>query len=243
MSRVQLRYISIWVMCRTMKVKIKLERSHNSRDVWAKRGTMKILGAIIAGGQSRRMAGVNKLLLKLNGEPLVARAAKKLGAHSDQVVMNLNQSEELIDALGYEIIHDEHADHQGPLAGIYSVLNWVRQNNVPVDYVMTAPADAPFFPKDLVKTLKDAIGSNDIAIAHYNGYSQQLFGLWSINCLDDLSLHLNNPDNRKLMTFIRSKNWVQVDIKEQDFDPFMNVNTPEEWEKAQKMLALNGELE
>lgn len=204
---------------------------------------MKVLGAIIAGGQSRRMAGVNKLLLELDRETLVVRAAKRLGAQTDNVVINVNDSEPIIDALGYDIISDEHADHQGPLAGVFSVLDWVRRNDVAVDYVMTAPADAPFFPTNLVETLQNAIGSQDIAIAHYNGYSQQLFGLWSVNCLEDLSIYLENPENRKVMTFIRSKNWVQVDIKTQDMDPFMNINTPEDWDKAQQILASNGELE
>ena len=204
---------------------------------------MKILGAIIAGGQSRRMAGANKLLLKLDGEPLIARAAKRLGAQTANVVINVNNSEPIIDALGYDIISDAHADHQGPLAGVYSVLNWVKQNDVEVDYIMTAPADAPFFPKNLVETLQNAIGSHDIAIAHYNGYSQQLFGLWSVDCFDDLSNYLENPENRKVMTFIQSKKWVQVDIKTQDLDPFMNINTPEDWDQAQKILASNGELE
>ncbi len=204
---------------------------------------MKILGAIIAGGQSRRMAGANKLLLKLDGEPLIARAAKRLGAQTAKVVINVNDSEPIIDALGYDIISDEHADHQGPLAGVFSVLNWVKQNDGAVDYIMTAPADAPFFPTNLVETLQNAIGSHDIAIARYKGYSQQLFGLWSVDCFDDLSIYLENPDNRKVMTFIRSKNWVQVDIKTQEIDPFMNINTPEEWDKAQQILASNGELE
>ena len=204
---------------------------------------MKILGAIIAGGQSRRMAGANKLLLKLDGEPLIARAAKRLGAQTANVVINVNNSEPIIDALGYDIISDAHADHQGPLAGVYSVLNWVKQNDVAVDYIMTTPADAPFFPTNLVETLQNAIGSHDIAIAHYNGYSQQLFGLWSVDCLEDLSVYLENPENRKVMTFIRSKKWVQVDIKDQVIDPFMNINTPEDWDKAQQIIASNGELE
>jgi molybdopterin-guanine dinucleotide biosynthesis protein A len=102
---------------------------------------------------------------------------------------------------------------------------------------MTAPADAPFFPDDLSKVLNDAIGANDIAIAHYDGYPQQLFGLWSVECLKDLSLFLENPDNRKVMSFIRSKNWVQVDIKKQQVDPFMNINTPEDWQMAQDIVA------
>jgi molybdopterin-guanine dinucleotide biosynthesis protein A len=198
---------------------------------------MNILGAIIAGGQSRRMAGSNKLFLKLLDECLVERAARKLKQQIGQVVINLNKEEDAVKLHEYDIILDEHNDHQGPLAGIYSVLNWVRQNHDKIDYVMTAPADAPFFPDDLSKVLNDAIGANDIAIIHYDGYPQQLFGLWSVKCLKDLSRFLENPDNRKVMSFIRSKNWVQVDIKKQQVDPFMNINTPEDWQMAQDIVA------
>lgn len=201
---------------------------------------MNILGAIIAGGQSRRMTGANKLLLKLKDELLVERAARKLSKQTDQVVVNLNQQEQSVSALGYQIILDEHEEHQGPLAGIHSVLNWVVHKNAEIDYIMTAPADAPFFPQDLVIKLRNAIGKNDIAIAHYDGYPQQLFGLWSIRCLKDLSCYLDDPDNRKVMTFIRSNNWVQVEIQKQSIDPFMNINTQDDWQKAINIAAQGG---
>ena len=206
------------------------------------REEMNILGAIIAGGQSRRMAGANKLLLELNGEYLVARAARKLSQHVDQVVINLQSEEKTVASLGYPIILDEQKDHLGPLAGISSVLKWVANSGMDIDYVMTVPADAPFFPTDLVNKLKAAIGSNDIAIAHYDGYSQQLFGLWSVKCSDDLSEYLDDPDNRKVMTFIRSQNWVQVEIQKQDVDPFMNINTQEDWQLAQSIPDKDGAL-
>lgn len=203
---------------------------------------MNILGAIIAGGQSRRMAGTNKLLLELNGEYLVARAARRLSQQTDQVVINLQSNEKTVASLGYPIVLDDQNDHLGPLAGISSVLKWVARSGIDIDYIMTVPADAPFFPADLVNNLKDAIGSNDIAIAHYGGYSQQLFGLWSVGCSDDLSDYLDNPDNRKVMTFIRSQKWVQVEIEKQDFDPFMNINTQEDWQLALKTAEKDGAL-
>lgn len=203
---------------------------------------MNILGAIIAGGQSRRMAGANKLLLELKGEYLVARAARRLSLQTDQVVINLQNEEKTVASLGYPIILDEQNDHLGPLAGISSVLKWVASSGIDIDYIMTVPADAPFFPPDLVNKLKNAIGSNDIAIAHYGGYSQQLFGLWSVGCSDDLSIYLDNPDNRKVMTFIRSRKWVQVEIEKQDVDPFMNINTQEDWQLAQNIAEKDGAL-
>lgn len=198
---------------------------------------MNILGAIIAGGQSRRMAGSNKLFLKLQDEFLIERAARKLNQQIGQLVINLNREEDAVKSLGYQIILDQHNDHQGPLAGIYSALNWAQKSDDKIDYVLTAPADAPFFPDDLSKVLSNAIGNNDIAIAQYDGYPQQLFGLWSVKCLKDLSLFLENPDNRKVISFIRSKNWVQVDINKQQTDPFMNINTPQDWQMAQDIVA------
>lgn len=202
---------------------------------------MNILGAIIAGGQSRRMAGSNKLFLKLQDEFLIERAARKLNQQIGQLVINLNREEDAVKSLGYQIILDQHNDHQGPLAGIYSALNWAQKSDDKIDYVLTAPADAPFFPDDLSKVLSNAIGNNDIAIAQYDGYPQQLFGLWSVKCLKDLSLFLENPDNRKVISFIRSKNWVQVDINKQQTDPFMNINTPQDWQMAQDIVAKQGD--
>ena len=198
---------------------------------------MNILGAIIAGGQSRRMAGSNKLFLKLQDEFLIERAARKLNQQIGQLVINLNREEDAVKSLGYQIILDQYNDHQGPLAGIYSALNWAQKSDDKIDYVLTAPADAPFFPDDLSKVLSNAIGNNDIAIAQYDGYPQQLFGLWSVKCLKDLSLFLENPDNRKVISFIRSKNWVQVDINKQQPDPFMNINTAQDWQMAQDIVA------
>lgn len=198
---------------------------------------MKIYGAVIAGGQSRRMGADDKLLLELDKEPLVERAARRLASQTSGIVINLNNSNDQIKNLDYQIVLDGTDSSDGPLAGILAVLKWLKSKQTDTDYLATAPADAPFFPSDIVKTSSAAIGDNKIAIPFYAGYPQQLFGLWSLSCIESLERYLANPDNRKVMSYIRSQNWVKVEIATAEHDPFYNVNTLPDWELAQKMFA------
>jgi molybdopterin-guanine dinucleotide biosynthesis protein A len=200
---------------------------------------MKLLGAVIAGGLSRRMGETDKLWLELNGEALIARAARRLGAQTGEVVLNVNRPDERLHALGLPIVPDMNADYQGPLAGIAAMLGWTAENRPDVTHLVACSVDSPFFPDDLGAHLTAGSRGNpgEIAIAFSKDYPQPVFGLWPVACHAALIRFLEETGNLKVMAFVRSQPWRRVDFPPGDPPAFFNINTPEDHAEAERFVA------
>lgn len=198
-------------------------------------GNTKILGVVIAGGLSRRMGSQDKLWIELNGESLIARAARRLAYQTGEVILNVNRYDEKLDKIGLPIISDINGSYQGPLAGIAAALQWVKENRSNIIHVIGVSVDSPFFSGDLVARLEDGAEANpnEIAIAFSEGYPQPVFGLWPLTCLDPLKSFLEETDNLKVMAFVKSQPWRRVDFPASDPPAFFNINTPEDLTRAQ----------
>jgi molybdopterin-guanine dinucleotide biosynthesis protein A len=197
-----------------------------------------ILGAIIAGGLSRRMGGIDKLWIEFAGEPLIARAARRLAGQTGRVILNANRPDERLERLGYPIAPDIEQNYQGPLAGLLAALHWVRMHAPDVTHLVTAPADSPFFPADLTERLiASAKGrAGDIAIAFCDGSPQPVFGLWPVSCLPSLEQFLDSAGSLKVMDFVRSRNGRRVDFEPGEPPAFFNINTSEDYETALALM-------
>ena len=75
-----------------------------------------ITGVVLAGGKARRMGGVDKGLLELNGKPLWQHVADALMTQLSHVVVNANRHQEIYQVSGLKVIEDSLADYPGPLA-------------------------------------------------------------------------------------------------------------------------------
>jgi uncharacterized protein YihD (DUF1040 family) len=69
-----------------------------------------ITGVVLAGGKARRMGGVDKGLLELNGKPLWQHVADALMTQLSHVVVNANRHQEIYQASGLKVIEDSLAD-------------------------------------------------------------------------------------------------------------------------------------
>jgi molybdopterin-guanine dinucleotide biosynthesis protein A len=105
-------------------------------------------GAILAGGQGRRMGYVNKGLVSHQGRYLFEYAVNNLRPHVSDLVIVTNTDAERYQALGYEAIHDEQFRGQGPLAGFLAALVHAR-----TPYVAFAPCDQGPLPEDVYPLL------------------------------------------------------------------------------------------
>src|SRR5687767_8689050 len=104
-----------------------------------------VSGIVLAGGQGRRMGGVDKGLKALRGKPMVEWVLARLAPQVDEVVINANQNLEIYRKLGYPVVTDEISGFAGPLAGLHAGLKAAKH-----DLVVTVPCDSPFLPEDLV---------------------------------------------------------------------------------------------
>jgi molybdopterin-guanine dinucleotide biosynthesis protein A len=205
-------------------------------------GGVKLLGVVIAGGLSRRMGDRDKLWLDLQGEPLIARAARRLARQTGDVVLNVNRYDKRLDEIGLPVVADLNEDYQGPLAGIVAALRWVHENRPDVTHVVAVSVDSPFFPDDLVSRLTADLDArpDEIAIAFSEDYPQPVFGLWPIACLAPLNGFLDDTDNLKVMAFVRSQPWRRVEFPTGSPPAFFNINTPDDLATAQGLLEEEG---
>ena len=191
------------------------------------------LGVILAGGKATRMGGGDKGLLPLGEGTILDQVMTRLSPQVAGMALNANGDAERFAALGMPVLADSIEGHPGPLAGVLAGLDWAAGQGA--ESIVTVAADTPFFPCDLVPRLQLAAEdmAHPLALAATPDGRQPTFGLWPVALRDDLRSALQEGLRKVVMWTDRH------DGREAMFDeagePFFNVNTPEDLEKAQAM--------
>jgi molybdopterin-guanine dinucleotide biosynthesis protein A len=182
-----------------------------------------ITGVILAGGQGRRMGGVDKGLQPLRGRPMVAWVIERFAPQVDEVLINANQNLERYGALGHRVIPDEIRGYAGPLAGLHRGLTEAEH-----ELVATVPCDSPFLPRDLVARLRSALERNaaEIAVARTGNQPHPVFCLCHRSVLPGLTAFLAGG-GRKIDAWYAKLKVVEVAFDDNP-DAFSNINTGEE---------------
>ncbi len=107
-----------------------------------------ITGFVLAGGQSRRMGGVNKALVDHGGQPLYRYAVENLSACCDTILINTNRDQSVFREAGFSVVEDREFLDCGPVAGVYTALS---EANTP--YVAIAACDQLALPALVYQTL------------------------------------------------------------------------------------------
>ena len=185
--------------------------------------TSLVTGVILAGGQGRRMGGVDKGLKVLRGKPMVAWVLERFAPQVDEVLINANQNLERYAALGHRVIPDEIAGYAGPLAGLHRGLTEAAH-----PFVATVPCDSPFLPRDLVPRLRAALERNEaeIAVAKTGEQPHPVFCLCRKRVLPGLTDFLA-AGGRKIDAWYAKLKVVEVAFNDNP-DGFSNINTGEE---------------
>ena len=190
-----------------------------------------IAGVILAGGQSRRM-GENKALLTLAGRTLMERALERLRPQVSRLALNLHEA--VTEVPGLAVVLDEGGDHQGPLAGILAALRWAEREGF--RWVATAAVDTPFFPTDLVQRLSAAAQDKTMAAASSGGRLHPVFGVWETTLAQALEIETASG-LRSARQWVASHDAGFADWPVEPFDPFFNINQPDDVAKAARILA------
>ena len=182
-----------------------------------------ITGAILAGGMGRRMGGVDKGLVEVAGQPMVAWTLNALTPQVGHVLINANRSQETYAAFGLPVVEDQHSGFQGPLAGLHAVLSAAE-----TPFVAIVPCDTPRLPHDLIARLGQALisDSSELAVAQAGGRVHTLHGLFRRDLLDDLSRALATGE-RKPDAWYATRRWSRVNFDDVA-SAFDNINTPEQ---------------
>ena len=191
------------------------------------------LGVILAGGQATRMGGGDKGLLRLDDKTILDHVIARLEPQLETIALNANGDPARLAALKLTIIPDSISGFAGPLSGVLAGLDWAASKGA--THIVTAAADTPFLPCDLVPQLQLAaeIAGVDLALSATPDGRQPTFGLWPVRLREDLRAALNGGV-RKVVQWTSRHNAATAAFP--DSRQFFNVNTPADLETARGML-------
>ena len=185
--------------------------------------TPPVTGVVLAGGQARRMGGVDKGLTLLRGKAMAQWAIERFAPQVDEVLINANQNLEAYAAFGHRVIPDAISGFAGPLAGLHRGLSEASHG-----LVATVPCDSPFLPLDLVSRLYVAMSREgvELAVARTGEQPHPVFCLCRKTVLWSLTSFLQSG-GRKIDAWYSALKVVEVPFDDQP-DAFSNINTEAE---------------
>lgn len=193
------------------------------------------LGVVLAGGQATRMGGGDKGLLPLGATTLLGHVIDRLSPQVADLALNANGDAQRFNSFGLTVLKDPIDGFAGPLAGVLAGLEWA--SDLGATHIVTAAADTPFFPGDLVPRLmvQAEVDGKPIALARTDNGRHPTFGLWPVALRSALRQALQDGV-RKVVQWTDAHGTTYADFPTGTFDPFFNVNTPEDLAKAERLM-------
>ncbi len=188
------------------------------------------LGLVLDGGRARRMGGADKGLVPLAGRPMIAYAIERLRPQVAALVINANGDRSRFDGFGLPVVADDPPDFSGPLAGVLAGLDYCVRFEPRLIHVATLPGDTPFAPPDFVARLHEArrAAHADIAVAVSGPRTHHVAALWPVAIVQNLRRAVVEEGLRNVESFPSRFGVTTVEWPTEPFDPFANVNTPED---------------
>jgi molybdenum cofactor guanylyltransferase len=199
---------------------------------------VKVIGLLLAGGQSRRMGGGDKTLRVLDGVSLLERVIERLRPQVDALVLNANGDPARFAEFALPVVADSVPGFAGPLAGVLAGLDWAAVHRPDSTFMASVATDAPFLPADLVARLAAArqAAEADLACASSAGRAHPVFGFWPLRLREDLRRAIVDDGVRKVDEWTARHRLVTVPFADRPIDPFFNANRPEDLQAAAALL-------
>jgi len=195
---------------------------------------VRVTGVIQAGGKSARMGGRPKALLELGGRRIIERVLDVVAPVVDDVLIVTN-TPELYGFLGLPMVADAWPEH-GSLGGIFTGLA-----AAPGEAAFTVACDMPFLHREVARLVVARAGEGDVVIPRVGPHLETLHALYAKACLPHIETRLR-AGRLKIVGFFEDVRVVEIaeaDVARHRAPDavFMNVNTPEELERARGLLA------
>ena len=188
---------------------------------------------ILAGGEGRRLGGVEKALVKVSGRRLIDWTVAHLTPQCDKLALSLRADRPWADELQLPVLLDRPTSAVGPLGGVAAALHWAKTLTPTAAWVITVPVDLPFLPDNLIERLTAT--DTDIAVACSSGRAHHAVAAWRPHLSDSLADALKN--GAMAIRQFQSKHKVaEVAWSTEQTDPFFNVNTPEDITEAEQQF-------
>jgi len=188
--------------------------------------TRRLLGAVLAGGRSRRY-GRPKHAEEVGGVAMVDRAIELLEGVAAQVVV---VSSRPVDGVGPDrIIPDRIAD-RGPLGGLHAALHHARAMGL--DGVFLLACDLPLVDEDVVRGLCGITDAAAVAPIRGERGIEPLCGVYGVDVLAAVEQRMQS-DDLSLHALFHEIDGCSVEI---GAGAFLNVNTPADRDRAEAAL-------
>ena len=196
-----------------------------------------ILAVVLAGGQSKRF-GEDKNQAKLGNITLLEHVLAKVTKKFEKILIISNQNLNLKMLNSITIIPDCIQGNLGPLVGVLTAMKWIKKNNKQYQWIATFPSDTPFFDTSIIEKYKSRINLNEslLYFARSNQKRHNIFGLWSVKLMDTLENDLINNNFRKVEKWADKIGVETINVQNDEFDPFFNINTKTDLKEAEKIL-------
>jgi molybdenum cofactor guanylyltransferase len=183
-----------------------------------------ILGVVLAGGLSRRMASPTpKALLNFKGRAMIAHALEALQPQVGAIVINANTERSAFETFGFPVVQDRVEGFVGPLAGLHAAM----LTHPDYEWFVMCPCDSPFLPADLVSNFATTLEAKAALLtsAECAGQTHPVFAMVHHSLVDSLSQYLNQG-GRKIDRWYAQEGYHLTRFA--DVQDFLNFNTPEE---------------
>lgn len=197
------------------------------------------VGVLLAGGLARRMGGGDKPLRTLGGHPILDYVVARARTQVADLLLNVNGDAARFASYGLPMAGDVIDGYAGPLAGILTGMEWARDRHPEARWIASFATDAPFIPADLVPRLRAAIDAEgaDIACAMSGARTHPVFAVWPVALADELRAAMVDEDMRKIDAWSARYKTVEVDFPTLPYDPFFNINKPDNLAEAEALIA------
>ncbi|NBP99945.1 MAG: molybdenum cofactor guanylyltransferase [Proteobacteria bacterium] len=198
-----------------------------------------ILGVVLAGGQSKRF-GQDKSQVQLGGKILIDYILLEILDQFNEILIISNNDIKFLNSKKITKIEDYKKD-LGPLGGVLTAMKWIKKNNRDYKWISTFPSDTPFFKKkylsNFIKNIDDK--KSKLFFIKSNDKRHNIFGLWSTELLDRLEDDVTNKGERKVEIWANKVGVKTINMEFKNNDPFFNINTKEDLEKAKELIKNN----
>tara|TARA_B100001750_G_C15439555_1_gene562795 strand:- start:195 stop:797 length:603 start_codon:yes stop_codon:yes gene_type:complete len=194
-----------------------------------------VLPVILAGGKSRRF-GADKAVAKLGDKSLIDYTINKLEPKFAEILVITNNPMQ-VSKNNIFFIKDTLTGQLGPLVGILSAMEWVKNNDKNYEWIISFPCDTPFFEEKIIDKVINSQKSSDKKLLFLKSGNKRhnIFGLWSIELMEQLRNDINQGA-RKVEDWANKIGTEIIEINSESDKSFLNINTKLDLEEAQKKL-------
>ena len=195
----------------------------------------KILGVVLAGGKSKRF-GEDKSQVKLHGKILIDYILSVIMDQFNEILVVTNNPIRFKDSSKILTTKD-FEEGLGPLGGILTAMKWIKNQKKDYEWISTFPSDTPFFTNKELKIFYENIDikKSKLFFIKNKETRHNIFGLWSLDLLKKLETDLQKGE-RKVEVWADTVGVETINIEYEKRDPFFNINTKEDLEKAYKIM-------